>query len=127
MKEVKVRYLCLPDIEDGVSGFYEYHTDKKCTEPSKSYSSGRCHTTEEELDELAVKVGFLTRDAYVAERKKNKFKSWKNAYGTELSVAVGNALETNGVVWKVNESNILFQCPKGEFIPWPANKHIKRN
>jgi hypothetical protein len=30
MMEVIVRFLSLPDIEDGVSGFFEYPTDKKC-------------------------------------------------------------------------------------------------
>jgi hypothetical protein len=97
MREVIVRYLSLPDIEDGVSSFYEQYSDKRCIEPSKSYISGRCHTTDDELDELALTVGFMTRKDYATERKRNKHTSWKNTYGSELSMAVGKALEKEGI------------------------------
>jgi hypothetical protein len=43
VKKVIVRYLSFPDIEDGVSGFYEHPNDKRCVEPSKPYKNGWCH------------------------------------------------------------------------------------
>ncbi|MHC8965596.1 hypothetical protein [Priestia aryabhattai] len=124
MQEVVVRYLSLPDIEDGVAGFYKHYHDKRCVEPSKSYSSGRCHTTGYEIDELAAKVGFMTRKEYAVKRKSQKYSNWKNAYGSELSMAIGKALETKGLIWNINGHNILFRCPRGEFVGWPWRKHV---
>ena len=62
----------MPDIEDGVASFYENYTDKRCIEPSKPYITGRCHTTGNEMDELAIRVGFKTCAEFAAERKKIK-------------------------------------------------------
>jgi hypothetical protein len=127
MKEVFVRYLSLPDIENGVASFYENYTDKKCIEPSKPYISGRCHTTGNEIDELAMKVGFMTRAEFAAEQKKNKKSSWKNSYGTALSLEVGKALESEGITLIINGELIKFRCPKVEFVGWPWKKHVKLN
>lgn len=123
MREILVRYISFPDIEDGVSSFYEYFGDGRCTEPSQPYVSGRCHTKEQGLDELALKVGFMTRKEFSEERRKKNFNSWKNAYGEELSLFVGKLLETEGIVWNVSGVNVLFKCPKGEFVPWPGKRH----
>lgn len=119
MKEVIVRYIGFPDIEDGVSGFYEYYGVKRCAEPSKSYISGLCHTINEELDELAVQVGFKTRKEFSQEHKN---RSWKNAYAIELAPVVGKALEKEGIVLNIDGDKILFRCPKNEFVTWPGNK-----
>ncbi|WP_277586510.1 hypothetical protein [Psychrobacillus antarcticus] len=119
MKEVQVRYIGFPDIEDGVSGFYEYYGDKRCAEPSKSYISGLCHTNNEELDELALQVGFKTRKEFLQERKT---RSWKNAYAIELAPIVGKALENEGIILNINGVNVVFRCPKNEFVTWPGNK-----
>ncbi|RFU61113.1 hypothetical protein [Peribacillus glennii] len=119
MEEVLVRYMSFPDIEDGVTSFYHFATDKRCAEPSKRYTSSTCHTLGDELDELALKVGFKKREAFAKERKK---RSWKNSYAKELSAIVGSVLETQGIVWHVDGKDILFRCPKDEFISWPKNK-----
>ncbi|WP_456272422.1 hypothetical protein [Bacillus sp. AK031] len=118
-----VRYMSLPDIEDGVSGFYGNYKDKRCIEPSKPYPNGKCHTTGDELDELARKVGFWTREEYAEKRKKPRYSSWKNSYGHDLSSAVKEALESNGIVWNIDGQEVLFQCPKGEFIRWPGKRY----
>lgn len=33
-KHIAVRYMALPAIEKGISGFYEYPADKNCVDPS---------------------------------------------------------------------------------------------
>ena len=122
MRKVLVRYMSFPDIEGGVSSFYEHENDKRCAEPSKPYTSGICHTVGEELDELALKVGFKTRKDFSQEYNN---KSWKNKYGEELSVYVGNELESAGIVVRINGEDVLFQCPENEFVTWPRSKHKK--
>ncbi|MEH7125860.1 MULTISPECIES: hypothetical protein [unclassified Bacillus (in: firmicutes)] len=119
MIEVLVKYISFPDIEDGVSSFYHYSTDKGCSEPNKPYTSGYCHTIAEELDELAVKVGFTTRSEFAAELQT---KYWKNAYGKELSQYVGKALESTGITLNINGTDIIFKCPENEFVLWPAKR-----
>ncbi|OES44596.1 hypothetical protein [Domibacillus iocasae] len=116
MKRITVRYMVFPDIEGGVSGFYEYDHDSHCVEPSISYKSGRCHTVGDGLDELALKAGFQTRKVFAADLGK---KSWKNEYGKALSLAVGRKLERDGILMVINGDEALFQCPEGEFVPWP--------
>lgn len=125
MQKVIVRYLSLPDIENGVSGFYEYYHYNRCTEPSEPYKNGRCHTTGADIDGLAKKAGFVTRKEYAAERKRQKYTSWKNAYGSKLSLAVGETLEKDGIVWNINGNDILFRCPKGEYVGWPWKKYLE--
>jgi len=122
VKEVLVRYIGFPNIEGGVSGFYECYGDKRCAQPSKPYSSGQCHINGEELDELALKVGFKTRRDFAQERKN---KSWKNEYAIELSPIVGKKLESEGVILEINGEDVLFRCPQNEFITWPGSKHNK--
>lgn len=125
MREVVLRYLILPDIEDGVSGFYEHYDDKRCVEPSKPYINGRCHTIGPEMDDLAEKVGFMKREDYAQIRKMQKYTSWKNAYGSELSLVVGKILKADRIVLNVKGENVLFCCPRGEFVGWPWRKYLK--
>lgn len=120
MRKVVVRYMIFPSIEQGVSGFYEHENDKRCIDPSKPYKSGVCHTVGEELDELAGKVGFITREEFASEFNSQY---WKNAYGQELSTFVGKALESKGIVMNINGEDVLFQCPENEFVTWQVRKH----
>ncbi|AZB44657.1 hypothetical protein CEF21_21500 [Bacillus sp. FJAT-42376] len=121
-KEITVRYMVFPDIEDGVSGFYANGQDSGCVEPTKPYSSGVCHTLGHELDEIALKAGFQTREEFAADRESNGHKNWKNAYGKELSSAVGKMLEIKGIEWEIDGEKLLFQCAKGEFTVWPRGR-----
>lgn len=120
MKEILVRYMFFPDIENGVSGFYEFFGDKSCVEPSKPYKSGQCHIVGEELDDLSIKVGFMTRKDFA---KSLNNKSWKNAFGRELSQFVGKKLEDEGIKLNINGAEVQFSCPKNEFVTWPGNQH----
>lgn len=122
MKMVTVRYLSFPSVTDGISAFYEYVHDQRCAQPSKRYEHGWCHTEGEELDELALKVGFMTREKFAWERRRHGKTSWKNAYATELSVVVGKVLEQEGIFLNVNGVDVVFHCPRGEFVTWPAKK-----
>lgn len=123
MKEVAVRYISLPSIERGIAGFYAHYKDKGCVQPNKAYANGRCHTIGDEMDVLAKKVGFITRLEYKATSKRWKMSSWKNAYGSALSQAVGEALQNKGVILNINDEKVLFWCPKGEFVEWPGAKY----
>lgn len=111
--------MVFPDIEGGVSGFYEYDDDSRCVEASIFYKSGRCHTVGDGLDELALKVGFRTRKVFAEELGK---KSWENEYGKALSLAVGRKLERDGILMVIDGDEVLFQCLEGEFVSWPRQK-----
>lgn len=126
MKMVTVRYLSFPSVTHGISAFYEYVHDQRCAQPSKRYERGWCHTEGEELDELALKVGFMTREKFAKERRRQGKTSWKNAYATELSVVVGKVLEQRGIFWNVNGVEVLFCCPEGEFVTWFTKKGENR-
>ncbi len=77
MKTVIVRYLSFSSVSNGVSGFYGYDHDQRCTQPGKRYKHGWCHTEGEELDELALRVGFMTREQFAQERRRQGKTSWK--------------------------------------------------
>ncbi|WP_163151627.1 hypothetical protein [Anoxybacillus sp. MB8] len=127
MGMVIVRYLAFPSVTNGISVFYEHDGDSRCAQPSKRYKHGWCHTEGEELDELALKVGFMTREQFAQERKRQGKTSWKNAYAEQLSIFVGQALEQEGIIWDVNGVRVLFICPRGEFIPWFTTKKEKNH
>lgn len=118
-KRVAVRYMVLPGIMDGISGFYETADDKRCVTPNKPYKSGVCHTIGDELNMLALLVGFQTRADFA---KGHPSKSWANDYGTKLSEHVKEILETKGLGWKVDDELVHFYSPPGEFVLWPQNK-----
>ncbi|WP_338778784.1 hypothetical protein [Metabacillus sp. FJAT-52054] len=92
-------------------------------EPTKPYSSGVCHTIGHELDEIALKAGFQTREEFAADRESNGDKYWKKSYGKELSAAVGKRLESKGIEWEIDGEKLLFRCLKGEFVPWPRKRN----
>ncbi|WP_416145256.1 hypothetical protein [Planococcus koreensis] len=115
-KRIAVRYMVLPGIKKGVSGFYANPKDTNCVKPNKPYEDGVCHTIGDELDMLALLVGFKTREEFA---KEHGGKSWLNAYGTKLSEHVKDALETKGVGWMVNDELVHFYSPPGEFVLWP--------
>lgn len=119
-KRIAVRYMVLPGIKKGVSGFYEYAGDSNCVKPNKPYESGVCHTIGDELDMLALLVGFQTREDFVKEHRGG---SWLNAYGEKLSEHVKAALETKGLGWMINDELVHFYSPPGEFVLWPKNKN----
>jgi len=120
MKRVAVRYMSFPSVEKGLSGFYAFRHDGQCAKPRTPYeigaANGWCHTEKDELDKLAEKVGFKSREMYRQERKKQGIKSWKKAYGIELAAFAGEKLETGGIVWHVQGEEVEFYCPKGEFV-----------
>lgn len=120
-KRIAVRYMVLPGIERGISGFYEYPTDQNCVEPNKPYENGVCHTIGDELDMLAILVGFKPRSKFAKEHGNNNL----NAYGEKLSAYVKEALETNGLGWMINGELVHFYSPPGEFVLWPKSKHAK--
>lgn len=120
-KRIAVRYMVLQGIENGIGGFYEYANDRKCVKPNKPYGKdGVCHIIGDELDLLALQVGFKTRADFA---KEHKGQSWLNAYGEKLSVYVKSALETKGIGWMVNDELVHFYSPPGEFVLWPKKKY----
>lgn len=116
VKEIAVRYMVLPGIKKGVSGFYEHEGDSNCVKPNKRYEDGVCHTIGDELDALALMVGFKSRAEFAKEHNN---KSWLNAYGRELSKYVKESLETTGIGWEVDGESVHFYSPPGEFVLWP--------
>lgn len=120
VKEIAVRYMVLQGIEDGISGFYEKTKDKNCVKPNKPYKCGACHTKGDEMDKLALVVGFKTREEFAKEfAKEYKNDNWPNAYGRELSKYVKDTLETKGIDWEVNGESVRFYSPPNEFVLWP--------
>ncbi|TSI05112.1 hypothetical protein [Lysinibacillus sp. BW-2-10] len=118
MKEVFVEYMALPAIKDGVASFYSSFEDNKCVEPAKDYVSGRCHTVGEELDELAISVGFMTLQQFQEIHGVNSL----NTYGYQLSIAVGRALLGKGIVLNIDGEDVLFRCNQNKFYLWPKSK-----
>lgn len=120
----ETRYICFPDNEDGIMGFYQEPTDSKCWRPWYRYehsekSWGFCHIrNSNEMNELARRYGAMTKDEYIQERENDGFKTWKNAYKGYLSNHLGNILQEEGILLEIDGKDILFCCPKGFFVPW---------
>jgi len=111
MRQVDVRCVRFPSIAEGIVSFYHETDDVSCAEPNRPSDHGCCHLAGEELDELAVKLGFLTRDAYA----KWFGHGWESYYGQELSPKIGQALETFGIVLDIKGEAVQFICSPGEF------------
>ncbi|WP_114571700.1 hypothetical protein [Exiguobacterium flavidum] len=112
MKQIDVCSVKFPSIEGGIASFYRKADDASCAEPSRPSDHGCCHLVGEELDELAVKLGFLTRDAYA----KWFGPGWEGYYGQELSRKIGQTLETFGIVLEIKGEAVQFVCSPGEFV-----------
>lgn len=124
MERKAVRYVHFPDTEDGLLGFYHEPTNNQCIEPRYFYkhsekSWGYCHIQNAaEMDDLAIKIGAKTRGIFKIERESAGFKTWLDAYSDYLSQEIGNALQENGILLEIRGREILFYCPKGQFVPW---------
>lgn len=116
MKRKAVRYVAFPDTEGGKLGFYNEPTDNSCVEPRYAYkhsdkSCGYCHINNPgEMDVLANHIGAMTRDEFMALRQSNGYNAWLNAYSEYLSTELGKALQMNGIVLKIRDTEVLFYC-----------------
>ncbi|MDN3450068.1 hypothetical protein QMA09_07685 [Planococcus sp. APC 3906] len=69
-KRIAVRYMVLPGIKKGVSGFYANPKDTNCVEPNKPYEDSVCHTIGDE-------VGYAGVAGWIQDKRRICKRAWR--------------------------------------------------